>query len=292
MIHLEKGNLENLLGKAYVYSELEISEKDIKELKDSESGDMGSVLEEQLFLRGEAVVMPTIFVSSNADDMQEVGVDPIQIESMKDSVRERNCDSCRMLQYLMEQLFDVPKINLRPITIYAVQLTMPDRSILESTDADILYTGKWTNDDCADEALNMGINEYLSLYKRQFANQSSGAESNEKLYGSENAEKTYRDFKAEELKDELKDKYFSNLISAAHSRDAEKLNSAKQELLSFTRGASFFRDVEEVVRLIEAKENPEGHMKQLELYMGKINAMITENYEEAAVLRDSIRRLV
>lgn len=101
------------------------------------------------------------------------------------------------------------------------------------------------------------------------------------------SELTFRDFKGKSIESYVRTHYVSLIFQAVESRNQEKAEGLKWDLLRFAKSSDFYK---EIPAFLDILLNPRKNRiaEYWENYLQKIDAIHLENYEQAAKKRDRI----
>jgi len=100
-------------------------------------------------------------------------------------------------------------------------------------------------------------------------------------------ELTFRDFKGKSIESYVRTHYVSPIFHAVESRNHEKAESLKWDLLRFAKSSDFYKEIPAFLNILL---NPRKNRiaEYWRNYLQKIDAIHLENYEQAAKNRDRI----
>lgn len=269
MIKLVKGNIDYLEGKVVAYAKLKKGVmRFIPQTSESEP-EFGSQPE---FNSKEDSNFPVSNLVSyyGSTDILEV------IEKINPGIGNKE-EIIANLERIIKESMPLPS-GVRPLAVSMAHYESEEKLLKESSD--IVYAGDWENPIGCIQAANVGIQIYSNRFLEQLSSRSE-------LIQTDKPKLRVLDIQEGKLGVSIERDYIGKILDAARRQESLHLVQLRKELIHASQKTPFYHDVVKMCSLINTTSPT--NIKLVEAYIGKIKAIESQDFEEAARYRDHIR---
>jgi len=195
----------------------------------------------------------------------------------------RVADSREVAEYIRNMAKDIgqqvkEKCGERSMTrIYSSQLTLNDETKLYRGKEDIVLVGEYSNPFCCTESVNFGIQLYFFKYDEQNPNSSK--------IRLENKTSGMSPLKAELLRN-----FIFPLIDSYKHNDPTSAKTIGENLIQTYGNSSIANPLMDILKIVN-QQKIKPNMQAIHLNLDEAQAINDERFEDAARIRDEIKRL-
>ncbi len=270
MIELIKGNSEDLEGKVIAYT------KFIGNPKDYACPQHKEFLEEH----NEGHILALYACTDVTDLLKKVGMDNNEHSKLIKNKLEKSINS---------KLKKIQKEEPRRILpIYSTLLLDFSEDDIISSDEDVIYVGKWQNPNTCTKFCYHAVNLYVEIFEEQ--RKEKLRINNDILPNKKAQEETYEQVKSN-AGEYIRKAYVVKMMDSQRSQNKKEFFQLQHDFLAFSYQTPIAYDVQSLCILLQKNDGTAKDAPLITAYLDKISAISTENYEEAAKLRDKISTL-
>ena len=251
-LQLENGDINNLQGKAIIYSKYHNSEDPIENIL-------------------------SVYYSANPVEFAEKFGFPE--EKLEEMLKDKDDE--------FEERFG--KKSSIDIPLYAAQMDFSIEDI-KIAQEDVLYAGEFGSKVKSQLAITGAVITYVVNYSKQ-RTQKSGLEDLDKENGTEiKIEKTYNDIENGQRTDYIQKNYISPLMHSMEDGNFDNAKNIARDFLRFCgKDGPLTDDAYCLASIIHTKKKSKTQL--LYVYFEKMLAITSERYKDAAKLRDKIKQM-
>jgi hypothetical protein len=196
---------------------------------------------------------------------------------------ERVADSKEGADYIRAMARDIniqvkERCGERGMTkIYSSRLTLNDETKLYEGKEDIIYAGEYSNPFCCLKSVNFGTQLYFFRYDEQNLNPARAKSGVEAI-------------KMTPLKEEILKNFIFPLINSYKHNDLASARTIRESVIETYGNSSMANPLVDILRILD-KQKTKPDMKIIHLDLDEAQAINDERFEEAAKIRDEIRKI-
>jgi len=276
-MELTKGDWDNLEGKVTVYSKLRYP----PEIRKRNKGVIKGAREKGYPLKEgprEELIFAIYITPDSADFIEKTDL-PEDVS--RELIEKANYDVEFMNKSSQSK-------GEETIPFYGSSISVESEIELLLSQGDVLFTGEHPLPDMCMQANEEGIMLYSQRLAKQLADEKAHVPK------KETEEITYEDIEPSDTRDYFLKNYIFPMLDAAGGRGEKDLRSLQEDFLRFLKFStdSILRNAaEELCEFIEHSGGNQDTDGLVDAYVNKIIAIREERYEEAAKIRDDIKRL-
>lgn len=177
------------------------------------------------------------------------------------------------------------KGNLKLLSNYVSPITLEDETQLEEGDEDLLNTGEYNSlEDCC-YAAELGIKFYILHIEEKFTKEKQIKKPIEPINQNLLVE-NYSQVEKSKIGQYLKENFILPALEAYTRKDKLRGKNLTSALITFCADSQFNEDARLLAEILDQQKS--SNYGLIEDYIGKIQAITSEDYESAARFRDKI----
>lgn len=273
MIHLVKGDENKLEGKVIAYSKFTGDMSEFLSPKALEKILSKGISKGELNEKGRG----SLFAMYSSPDLQDI---------IKKSGAPREYEE--FIQNKVEGAFKkMPRKKFR-INVFTTTISSFSEEDIPILPEDVIYTGSWAHPARCTESIFSALTFYNLIYTEQRDNKIKSIHENTIRTGSfEN----YRAVPKDSLGKYIMQNYIGFMMDANKNGELNEFSKLQARFLKFSEGSHFMGDAMNICKSLNTGRDKAPDLRLIEAYIGKIQAIEMERYEEAAKYRDTIKSL-
>ncbi len=253
MFKFKKGNPENLEGKVLIYTSV-------------------------ICPHSEELIFPALYTSSSPLD---VILFQTKQMGMPDSIAEE------LTKEITNQLKEEKNSNSIFKTI-STPTNLDDIEDFSLIDGDVIEGAKLNNLRLVTSFLTSLSNSYMTLYLSQLESKVGIEESLNEILKKSNFKESYKNYKPDQLKEKLYS-LTGLLIDSVRDKHKPRQDKLIGEIISITKDSFFYKDAINLISV--AKGSDKNKIALSEMYIAKIAAIHSEDYETAEKMKKNIENI-
>jgi hypothetical protein len=153
---------------------------------------------------------------------------------------------------------------------------------------DIVFTGKYANIGNCHHSVFLGYETYLTKFEDQII-KNLQLDIRNSQFNSIVPKKSYEEIRGDEIYSYLMDNYIIKIMDNPKERNFK--NYMLGALVEFGKKSPYFDDIIKIAKILRNEKLQKDEINILDLYMNKITAIHQEKYEEAGKINDVIKNL-
>jgi hypothetical protein len=188
------------------------------------------------------------------------------------------------------KLKGIIKRKSKETLFYVCPIPVDSEDEINLSDDDNLFMGDWNDEERCKISLQMGVDYYALYLQEQVQKAKTENPDREKKEVFKKGPITYKEILRPRFLEYFSKNYILPMIDCAAHNDIDRFKALRTNLIQFSRGSPFHKDVIRLCELIEQSQTC-SNSQLISCYVNKISAIHEEKYEIAGQMKKEIEEL-